>query len=107
MTVENKRFISLEDILSIQLECAKEDCKTKVTVSPNRWENLPNRCPSCGSLWWEEKTHPEGDSAENALAGLHKNIKRLASLQSERGKKKQVPVHLLGCDIRLETKVES
>lgn len=49
MTIETRIIVGLNDILSVQLECAK--CRAKVVRSPDVTLTLPHACGQCGATW--------------------------------------------------------
>ena len=98
---EKRESINLNEIVALQLQCANEECRVKTILEPQSWNKLPIKCPSCGQLWWEQKTAANSDSAENMVRDLQKSIKRLIELQANREKIVD-PVYRLGCNVRLE-----
>lgn len=50
MTREHKLVVGLEEIKNIVLECASNDCKSRVVFSPDKTDSLPQSCPH-GHAW--------------------------------------------------------
>jgi hypothetical protein len=50
MTIERKVVVSLEDIKAISFECLGDNCKYRITVSPDDPFNLPSSCQR-GHRW--------------------------------------------------------
>jgi Zn finger protein HypA/HybF involved in hydrogenase expression len=78
VTVENKTFITLEDIKSIQLRCKK--CGTTLGRSVAEASRALHECPSCHADWLQPGTSEERrisnlatiiDTAKQALVGRH------------------------------------
>jgi len=53
MPSESRTFIQLSDLLGVEFECPK--CRAKILYPIKKhYEPLPESCPSCGQLWFNE-----------------------------------------------------
>jgi transposase-like protein len=99
MTSQTKRFIEIEDIIGIQIECKK--CHTSLLVSGETMRSLSDphsdalyRCPSCNSEW----TAPSGTT----VGGFDDEIKKfMRTLEKMRTINER-----LGCQVLFELKDE-
>ena len=101
MTKKKSVLITLDEILTLHLECADEECRTKVVLESNASRKPPSKCPGCGREWWAEITASNSDSAGNTLRNFQINILRLIEFQKTR-KKQTDPHYHLGCNVALE-----
>ncbi len=77
MTSENRRFVSLDEILSIRYEC--RNCGTSVTVPRQKWgDKIQRQCPHCVSdppaAWVAVNSHEQ-----TALIELQRSIGNLVA----------------------------
>lgn len=75
MTFERKIVVGLEDIKAITFECANKECRSRLTVSPDKLIDFPQKCPRCSLPWIqsEPSTYSNADSAiPNFLRGITK-----------------------------------
>ena len=100
VTKESRQFISLDEIVSIQFRCVKQDCRATVSLPSNAWEKLPVSCPSCNEPWWFQERPVQSDSTEKAIQYLQRSIRKLVDLHRDR--KDLKGRFFLGCDIGLE-----
>ena len=99
MTSQTKKFIEIEDIIGIQIECKK--CHISLLVSGDTMRSLSDahndalyRCPSCHADW----TAPMGST----LSGYDDEVKKfMRMLDKMSGINER-----LGCQIRFEVKDE-
>jgi predicted RNA-binding Zn-ribbon protein involved in translation (DUF1610 family) len=53
MPSESRTFIALSDISGVEFECPK--CQAKILYPIKKhYEPLPQNCPSCGQVWFDE-----------------------------------------------------
>jgi hypothetical protein len=74
MTFERKILVGLEDIKAISFECQGENCKYRITVSPDEPIELPANCPH-GHRWIS------GEPQAMAIPPLLKFTKTLAQVR--------------------------
>ena len=56
MPTESRTFIALSDITGVEFECPK--CQAKILYPIKKhYEPLPESCPSCGELWFNENSN--------------------------------------------------
>jgi hypothetical protein len=99
MTTENRRLVSLDEIVSIEYACAQ--CGTAVSVprEKKRWKSVPCSCPSgCttvqgGADVWFDPASPE----YKAVQQLVNAVDSLVSIKQDR----------TGCTLRLELRPEA
>jgi hypothetical protein len=51
MTMENRRYITLDDISDFQFECSNEKCGTRLVIRACNEQDTPSVCPSCKTNW--------------------------------------------------------
>lgn len=51
MTFERRIVVGLEDIVAVTFECANKQCHSRLTISPDKLTDLPQRCPRCSQQW--------------------------------------------------------
>ena len=100
MTQENQQFITLDEVIGIQLQCLEPKCRTRVTLEPKQWDNLPNKCPACGAEWWKKTDAKNNDSVGTTVSDLQRTIHRLADFQEKRDNYGEY--YRLGCNLKLE-----
>lgn len=78
MTIENRRFIALDEITAIQYRCKK--CGTTVTVPRERWGDPVRNCPGGCSEDAVRLTPliPAGTSEDKAMKSLQAAVKDLS-----------------------------
>jgi|HubBroStandDraft_1064217.scaffolds.fasta_scaffold1037143_1 hypothetical protein len=76
MPSESRTFIALSDISGVEFECPK--CQAKILYPiKNHYEPLPQNCPSCGQLWFDENPNLPADQpkvaelVQRTLISLH------------------------------------
>lgn len=79
MTVENRRFVELIDILAVQFEC--KQCGARLSCPIRKWKQMKFGCPNCNAPWVTE-----GSIDYRTLESLLANLKLLAEHQSTEGK---------------------
>jgi Zn-finger nucleic acid-binding protein len=76
MPSESRTFIALSDISGVEFECPK--CQAKILYPIKKhYEPLPQNCPSCGQVWFDENPNlaadqPKvGELVQRTLISLH------------------------------------
>jgi hypothetical protein len=108
MTSKKRHFVSLDEIVALQLECCDPKCQARVTLGPDRWEKerLPNKCPSCGTVWWFTGSPHNSPSVENAIHGFLENSQKLVGILGNEKRTDEGEFFKLGCNLTLEIKSE-
>src|SRR5213595_1631967 len=105
MTRAKSVTVSLDEILTLVLECSNEECRTKVTLESNARRKAPNKCPGCEAEWWKETTAPNTDSAGNVLRNFQIAILKLLEFQEKKARAHpRDEYYYLGCNVALEIK---
>ena len=102
MTIENRQFLSLDEIIAVHFRCSNKECQARLALSPASWSKLPRHCPSCGGKWWLGHTEPDSESIENALRSLQQSITILVEAQNNRVSYREDSEKYIGCDVTLE-----
>jgi hypothetical protein len=92
MTIERKITMGLEDILAIAFECTA--CLSRLSVSPERFGEMPTKCPRCSQEWYLLDPAQYQPTA-SPFVNLTTSIKRLREV----ARKKEIPV---GFNVLLE-----
>lgn len=71
MTVETKRFISVADIKSVEIECS--NCKVRTFYPLDGNKNVPQRCPHCTHDWFSSVVE-----MDNALRNLRRAVRNFS-----------------------------
>lgn len=92
MTIENRQFIDLEEIISIQYEC--KNCHSTLTVPRERWGAYVQLCcPRCGAIPSQSTVWIDRDSDEyKELLTLQRSLNELIKFQE------------MKCKLRLEVR---
>lgn len=98
MSIDNWQFISLDEFIVLQLQCAH--CNVRILLGREAWDKIPQKCPSCERQWWVAETHMT-QSVENALRHLQQSIKILEKAQAKRNDYKDSAEDYLGCNVSL------
>jgi hypothetical protein len=106
VTIQTKQSISLDEIEALQFECVNDGCNAKIILSPERWDKIPSRCPSCNRRWWQMQTE-KSDSAENSIRDFQRSLKRLVELSKKRDDFDSESQHKMCCDVTLQLNVSS
>jgi Zn-finger nucleic acid-binding protein len=76
MPSESRTFIALSDISGVEFECPK--CQAKILYPIKKhYEPLPQNCPSCGQVWFDENPNLAADQpkvaelVQRTLISLH------------------------------------
>jgi hypothetical protein len=71
MTSERKIIVGIEDIKAITFECTKDQCRARISLSPNVQADAPHACPQCGVEWRTgvKQRHDFTESAVQKLTG--------------------------------------
>lgn len=77
MTVEHKLIVGFDDLKNIVLECRNADCATRVTMSPDRRAEVPERCPSCGDDWLRKDRRSDITIKSSVFLNVIENIAKL------------------------------
>ncbi|HEV2380834.1 MAG TPA: hypothetical protein VG206_13705 [Terriglobia bacterium] len=100
MTQENEAFITLDEVIGIQLECGNPECATKITLGPNKWDELPHQCPACHEDLWKHTDAQNSDSAGREIHNLLRSLRRLVEYKANG--KKYDEYRQLTCTVRLQ-----
>ena len=57
MTQELVLGFDFEDITEVELVCKNSKCGGRLSVPPNTWSELPDKCPYCGTFWYKWGIH--------------------------------------------------
>ncbi len=86
MASESRTLIQLSDILGVEFECPK--CQAKILYPiKTHYEPLPESCPCCGQLWFNENPGLPADQprvvelVQKTLTGLH-NISETPAIRA-------------------------
>jgi hypothetical protein len=81
MTTENKRFISVDEVLSVVLQCTTESCGASLSLPIGSEIDVSRLylCPNCQRPWLRSG---QGQTAEIAVQKCIQEIKALASTLS-------------------------
>jgi predicted RNA-binding Zn-ribbon protein involved in translation (DUF1610 family) len=76
MPSESRTFIALSDISGVEFECPK--CQAKILYPIKKhYQPLPQNCPSCGQVWFDENPNLAADQpkvaelVQRTLISLH------------------------------------
>jgi hypothetical protein len=92
MTFERRIVVGLDDIRAVTLECVNVNCGSRLTISPDKLENLPQRCPRCAQQW----IPPEPSNFTNADSAFPNFLRGIAQIRTF------IKNNLLGVKILLE-----
>ena len=88
MPSESRTFIALSDISGVEFECPK--CQAKILYPIKKhYEPLPQNCPSCGQVWFDENPNLAADQpkvaelVQRTLISLH-NITETPAIRARR-----------------------
>lgn len=99
MTSQTKKFIEIEDIVGIQIECNK--CGLSLLVGGDTMRSVSDqhsdalyRCPSCHNGWTAPSDMPLG-SFDDEVKKFMRTLEKMRTINER-----------LGCQIRFELKEE-
>ena len=105
MIMEVRHVATVRDLMAIELECSKSQCRHKVTINLNGAINDTMECPGCGEVWWRKEIPSNEYNLLSAVIGLLRGtvVGRQLTEGQKRARSDSPPIVQLvftGCDAR-------